>query len=78
MWKYILGRPLLNCGKAVASAKAERSIGLGMMGFHSYLQAKGIPLKGLSPLLLIVECFHIHSKAAAHSKVLAKERGEAS
>ena len=29
--------------KAVFSATQERSIGLGTMGFHSYLQSKGIP-----------------------------------
>lgn len=64
--------------KAVASAKAERSIGLGMMGFHSYLQAKGIPFEGVIAAAANRRMFsHIHSKAIAHSKVLAKERGEA-
>ena len=29
--------------KAVNSAKSERSLGLGAMGFHSYLQSKNIP-----------------------------------
>lgn len=31
--------------KAVASAKAERSVGLGVMGFHSFLQSESIPFE---------------------------------
>lgn len=31
--------------KAVNAAKDERAIGLGVMGFHSYLQRKGIPFE---------------------------------
>ena len=33
---------------AVYSAKMERSVGLGAMGFHSFLQSKNIPFE--SPL----------------------------
>lgn len=32
--------------KAVFSASQERSLGLGAMGFHSFLQSKGIPFEG--------------------------------
>lgn len=31
--------------KAINSAKSERSIGLGTMGFHSFLQSKGVPIE---------------------------------
>ncbi len=31
--------------RAKYSALRERSVGLGVMGFHSFLQAKGIPLE---------------------------------
>ena len=33
--------------KSTYSAYRERSIGLGAMGFHSYLQSKGIPFEGM-------------------------------
>lgn len=33
--------------KARYAAAMERSIGLGVMGFHSFLQAKGIPFEGV-------------------------------
>jgi ribonucleoside-diphosphate reductase alpha chain len=33
--------------RAVRSAKEERSVGLGVMGFHSYLQKCGIPFEGV-------------------------------
>ena len=33
--------------KAAYSAYRERSIGLGAMGFHAYLQSKNIPFEGL-------------------------------
>src|SRR3546814_3745961 len=33
--------------RARYSAARERSVGLGVMGFHSFLQANGIPLEGV-------------------------------
>ena len=32
--------------RAKYSAERERSVGLGVMGFHSFLQARGIPFEG--------------------------------
>jgi ribonucleoside-diphosphate reductase alpha chain len=64
--------------KSVASAKAERSIGLGMMGFHSYLQAQNVAFEGPIAAAINRRIFkHIDERARAHSKLLAKERGEA-
>ena len=31
--------------RARYAALRERSVGLGVMGFHSFLQAKGIPME---------------------------------
>jgi ribonucleoside-diphosphate reductase alpha chain len=32
--------------RAKYSAERERSVGLGVMGFHSFLQARNIPFEG--------------------------------
>jgi len=72
-------------GKAKFSAERERSIGLGAMGFHGYLQSKGIPWEGeyngqkdFRPTSENYQMFkRIKEEAVAESKQLAKERGEA-
>jgi len=66
--------------KAVFSAKRERSVGLGAMGFHSYLQKNMIPwesgLHGASSINY--DMFkYINEEAVEASKELARERGEA-
>lgn len=64
--------------KAVYSATQERSIGIGAMGYHSYLQSRMIPLE--SPVALgITRQMHEHImvQAQAASGVLAMERGNA-
>lgn len=35
------------CEKAAYSAMRERSVGLGVMGFHSFLQARGLPFESV-------------------------------
>ncbi len=63
--------------KAVYSAKHERSLGLGLMGFHSYLQSKGIPFEGLYATIVNHNMFsHLKNEAELASRQLAKERGE--
>jgi len=65
--------------RAVNSAKAERSIGLGQLGFHSLLQKKGIPFESaLATSLNRQIAKHIYEEAIASSSVLAEERGEPS
>ncbi|MFN7054164.1 ribonucleoside-diphosphate reductase subunit alpha [Hyphomonas sp.] len=62
--------------RAVYSAKRERSVGLGVMGFHSYLQAQGVPLESATAKALNMRIFkHIRQGADAASVKLAKERG---
>ena len=64
--------------KATYSAYRERSIGLGAMGFHSYLQNKGIPFEGLFATSFNYRAFkHIKDYSIRASKRLAELRGEA-
>ena len=64
--------------KAAYSAYRERSIGLGAMGFHSYLQSKGLPFQGLQQTGINNTIFsHLKSKAVEANRLLADSRGEA-
>ena len=64
--------------KAAYSAYRERSIGLGAMGFHSYLQAHDIPFEGIYATGFNYKAFkHIKNSAIKASKEIAKDRGEA-
>ena len=64
--------------KAAYSAYRERSIGLGAMGFHAYLQSKNIPFEGLFATSFNYKAFkHIKKSAVEASKRLADSRGEA-
>tara|TARA_B100001094_G_scaffold160736_1_gene155462 strand:+ start:160 stop:2049 length:1890 start_codon:yes stop_codon:yes gene_type:complete len=64
--------------KAVYSAYRERSIGLGAMGFHAYLQSKEIPFESMYATGFNYKAFkHIKTKALEASQGLAESRGEA-
>ena len=64
--------------KAAYSAYRERSLGLGAMGFHAYLQSNGIPFEGIQATGFNYQAFkHIKSKATKASQELADIRGEA-
>ena len=57
------------------SAIRERSVGLGVMGFHSYLQKKMIPLESVMSKVWNKKIFNnIQSKVDQASKDLAEER----
>ncbi len=63
--------------KAVRFAEDCRSIGVGVLGLHSYLQSKNIPFEGLETKMLLNKIFlNIQNKSIAISKKLAKEKGE--
>ena len=63
-------------GAAAYSARVERSIGLGVMGFHSYLQSKSLAFESLSAQLVNTEIFkHIRHKADEANVTLAEELG---
>ncbi|MXO51714.1 ribonucleoside-diphosphate reductase subunit alpha [Erythrobacter gaetbuli] len=62
--------------RAKYSAMRERSVGLGVMGFHSFLQQKGIGFESPMAKVWNLKMFkHIQSKASEASMVLAQERG---
>ena len=64
--------------KSAYSAYRERSLGLGAMGFHAYLQSRNIPFEGIFATGFNHTAFtYIKSKANAATKELAIERGEA-
>ena len=64
--------------KAAYSAYRERSIGLGAMGFHAYLQSKGLSFNGLQQTSINNIIFsRIKSKAVEATTKLSESRGEA-
>lgn len=62
--------------RAKYAAMRERSVGLGTMGFHSFLQSKMIPMEGVMAKIWNKRIFqHIKQQADAASIKLAHERG---
>ena len=62
--------------RARYSAERERSIGLGAMGFHAYLQKNGIPFEGAMATAANLEMFkYIKSNAQKETERLAVEKG---
>jgi len=58
------------------AAMRERSVGLGVMGFHSFLQLKGIPMESVMAKVWNRRMFsHIKRGVDDASKKLAHERG---
>jgi ribonucleoside-diphosphate reductase alpha chain len=62
--------------RAKYSAMRERSVGLGVMGFHGFLQSKMIPMEGVMAKVWNNRIFrHIKKQADESSVKLAHERG---
>ena len=62
--------------RAAYSAMRERSVGLGVMGFHSFLQARNIPFEGAMAKSWNLKIFkHIRAQVDEASMMLAHERG---
>ena len=62
--------------KAVYSATQERALGLGAMGFHTYLQRKEVPWESPMATTLNEDMFtHIKAQARSTTVYLAEERG---
>ena len=62
--------------RAKYSAEQERSVGLGVMGYHSFLQARNIGFESALAKSFNLKIFkHIQSKASEASMMLANERG---
>jgi ribonucleoside-diphosphate reductase alpha chain len=63
--------------KAYNFAKENRALGLGVLGWHSYLQSKSIAFESLEANKLNVEIFRlIQDRSYSASKKLAQELGE--
>jgi ribonucleoside-diphosphate reductase alpha chain len=62
--------------RARYSAMRERSVGLGVMGYHSFLQALNVPFESVVAKVWNMRMFkHIRAQADTASRVLAEERG---
>ena len=62
--------------RARYSAMRERSVGLGVMGFHSFLQSQDVPFEGVVAKVWNRRMFkHIRAQADTASRMLAEERG---
>lgn len=62
--------------RAAYSAGRERSVGLGVMGFHSFLQQRGLPFEGAMAKSWNLKMFRqINAQVNEASMVLAHERG---
>lgn len=76
--EYFIEQAPAELEKAKRSAFLERSIGLGTMGFHSWLQRLDIPFESRHAEQKNEECFkHIKLLAGEESRQLARYRGEA-
>ncbi|MBR0673396.1 ribonucleoside-diphosphate reductase subunit alpha [Neoroseomonas soli] len=62
--------------RAKYSAMRERSVGLGVMGFHSFLQKMNVPFESVVAKVWNKKMFkHVRAQADAASRLLAEERG---
>ena len=61
---------------AAYAAMRERSVGLGLMGFHSFLQGQNVPFESALAKSWNMRLFkHLRRQCDAASRVLAEERG---
>ncbi len=73
---FIDNAPKDDMQRAIYSAMRERSVGLGVMGFHSFLQKKRIPIEGVMAKVWNKKMFQqIRGEADLASRKLAIERG---
>lgn len=62
--------------RAIRSATAERSVGLGSLGFHAYLQKNNIPIDGVMSKLTNKDIFsHINKECLRADNILFRKRG---
>ena len=74
---YFIENAPTSLGRAIKSATAERSLGLGAMGFHAYLQKKNIPFESSIAIAVNKGIFmNIKEKAKQKTIELAKLKGE--
>ena len=75
--QYFVENAPPSLSKAINSARRERSLGLGSMGFHSLLQQKGIPFESVIAQGLNTQIFkEIKQRANSQTQLLAEAKGE--
>jgi ribonucleoside-diphosphate reductase alpha chain len=73
---FIQRAPQPQMKDAVYSAGRERSVGLGLMGFHSFLQAQNVPFESALAKSWNMRLFkHLRRESDKASRALAQERG---
>ena len=76
--QYFIDHAGEEIGRARYSASQERSLGLGAMGFHSYLQKHMVAFESEEAREVNESIFkHIQSEAIEETLLMGKERGEA-
>jgi ribonucleoside-diphosphate reductase alpha chain len=62
--------------RAKYSAMRERSVGLGVMGFHSFLQSNNVPIESVMSKVWNNQIFeHLNKEVDRASHILSEERG---
>jgi ribonucleoside-diphosphate reductase alpha chain len=76
--QYFIDNAPDTIARAKYSASRERSIGIGALGFHAYLQRRGTAFEGVMAKIANVQIFkHIRKGLDEANRDLGKERGEA-
>ena len=76
--EYFINNAPLQVSRAIYSARQERSIGVGALGFHAYLQRNGVPFESALAVSKNKQIFkHIKERLDNANTELGKERGEA-
>ena len=75
--EFFVNNAPASLSRAIRSARAERSLGLGAMGFHAYLQKKNIPFESSIAVAANKGIFmDIKEKAKQRTTELAISKGE--
>ena len=75
--QFFIDNAPVHLSRAIKSAQLERSLGLGAMGFHSYLQSKNIPFESGIAKAANMNIFSlIKEKAKQKTMELARLKGE--
>ena len=74
--QYFIDKAPSTIARAKFSAMMERSIGVGALGFHAFLQKKGVAIDGVMAKSYNNEIFkHIHASCLRADAVLEQQRG---
>lgn len=73
---YFINHAPDTISRAKVSAMRERSVGLGALGFHAYLQKNGIPFESVLAKVTNKAMFsHIHNECERADQILCSKRG---